>query len=77
LASGLTRNQDAIAENAEENGCFENRAAPGAVNNVDLASLIAAWPKLKKADRQFLAGWPSLSAAKRSALLAMPAAMKE
>jgi hypothetical protein len=39
--------------------------------------LIAAWPKLKKADRQFLTDWPSLSAAKRKALLAMLAAMKE
>jgi hypothetical protein len=44
--------------------------------DADLAALIAAWPKLKKADRQFLAGWPALSAAKRKALLAMLDAMK-
>ena len=80
-SAGGSRTHDggfAIGNQASENARKTEIPAETSAHcqpDADLARLIAMWPKLKKADRQFLSDWPQLSAAKRKALVAMLAAM--
>ena len=70
MIAGIAGKTAVSQEDGSQSGSFFDCDA-------DLAGLIAAWPKLRKADRQFLAGWLLLSTAKRKALVAMLAALKE
>jgi hypothetical protein len=64
-----------IAGNAGKTAVSQEDGSQSGSTDTDLARLIAVWPKLKKADRQFLTDWPQLSATKRKAIVALLAAL--